>query len=70
MFPQATTFFNLKDEQDGTNLQIEMHYKRIPIIGILVDMLFRSKFEESIAKSMTNLKAYCENKQPIIMQKQ
>ena len=70
MFPQATTFFNLKDEQDGTNLQIEMHYKKIPIIGILIDMFFRSKFEESIAKSMTNLKAYCESKQPIIMQKQ
>jgi uncharacterized protein DUF2652 len=60
LFPQATNLFILQDEQTGTNLKVEMHYKRIPFIGLLVDMIFRSKVENSIAKSMTNLKNYCE----------
>jgi hypothetical protein len=70
LFPKATTLFILQDNQDDTNLKIEMHYKRIPIIGFLIDILFRSKFEKSISQSMANLKKYCESNHKVKTQKQ
>jgi hypothetical protein len=62
LFPQATTNFILDDDKNGTMVQIEVHYKRNFILGKLIDILFRSKFEDNISKSLSNLKIYCENK--------
>lgn len=65
LFPQATTYFILSDDTKGTNLQVEFHYKRIPIIGFLIDKIFLSKIKDSVGKSLNNLKSFCEAQHPI-----
>jgi len=70
LFPQATSFIILADNQRGTDIKMEIHYKRIPIIGILIDLLFRSKLEENITSSIANLKEFCESNYQIKKQMQ
>ncbi len=60
MFPQATTFFILHDQEEGTRVTIQFHYKKLFIIGWLVDLFFRKKLETNFSKSCQNLKKYCE----------
>jgi hypothetical protein len=61
IFPKATTFFIFKSENDGTKLIMQFHYRRIFLIGWLIDMVFRKNLEKSFQKSGQNLKKYCED---------
>lgn len=70
LFPRATTIFILKNKGVGSELQIELHYRRIPIIGKIIDKIFLPKFVDGISKSMSKLKDYCENNFVIKMQTQ
>ena len=70
LFPQATTLIILTDNQKGTDIKWEFHYKRIPFLGILIDLLFRSKLERNISSSIASLKEFCESEYLIKMQKQ
>jgi len=63
IFPGATTFFKLEENQKNTKIKIQFHYKRIFLIGWMIDLLFRKKLEKNIAKSGMNLKSLCEQEQ-------
>jgi len=69
LFPGATTFYILKEDQGATNIQMQFHYKRRFILGWLLDLFFRKKLEENFVKSGQNLKRLCEE-EIIIKQKQ
>lgn len=60
LFPRATTFFIFEENQHATNLLIQFHYKRLFLLGWLVDLFFRKKMEENFMKSGWNLKRFCE----------
>jgi hypothetical protein len=65
IFPGATTFYSLEDAQGGTNFKIQFHYKRIFLIGRLIDLIFRKKLDNNFEKSAENLKNLCEKEQTI-----
>ena len=60
IFPKATTFFIFQQEKEGTRMNMEFHYKRIFLIGWVIDLLLRKNLEQSFQKSALNLKTYCE----------
>ncbi len=60
LFPRATRFFIFEENQHATNLLIQFHYKRLFLLGWLVDLFFRKKMEENFMKSGRNLKIFCE----------
>jgi len=61
ILPQATSFFKLDEKNGGTNLTLEFHYKRLPIIGYLIDPIVRNLMQKNLSSSLSNLKKYCEN---------
>jgi hypothetical protein len=61
IFPKATTFFVFEAEKDGTRLSMEFHYKKIFLIGMIIDFMLRKNLQASFKKSAQNLKKYCES---------
>ena len=61
IFPKATTFFIFEKKPDTTSFRMEFHYKRIFIIGWLIDLMFRKTLEQSFQKSGQNFKQFCES---------
>ncbi len=59
-FPEATTFFNLKPHKEGTELHVEFHYRRRPLLGWFIDLMMRNKVKNSMKQSAKNLKDLCE----------
>ncbi|MGD9900595.1 MAG: DUF2652 domain-containing protein [Calditrichaceae bacterium] len=59
-FPEATTFFNLKPGENGTELHVEFHYRRRAVMGWLIDLMMRKKVKNSMERSAGNLKNLCE----------
>jgi len=60
MLLQATSFFKLEENNGGTDLILEFHYKRLPIIGNLIDLIMRNLMQKNLTSSLSNLKNYCE----------
>ncbi len=60
LFPQATTFFIMEREPEGTKFTIQFHYKRIFILGYFLDLIFRKRLGERFEKSAWNLKRHSE----------
>lgn len=58
----ATTYFMMTRIKDSTNLRIEFHYKRRPLIGWLLDGIIRRKIADNFTRSAKKLKHYCEHK--------
>jgi hypothetical protein len=62
LIKNATTFFMMEAVEFGTHLTIEFHYQKFKLIGWLIDLILRSKVNNSIIQSSKNLKKYCEEK--------
>ena len=62
LFPQATTFFIMEQNEGGTQITAQFHYKKIFLLGNILDIIFRKKLGLNFQKSITNLKQYCEKK--------
>jgi hypothetical protein len=60
-FPEATTFFILKEKDLGAIFRIEFHYKKRPVLGKIIDMIFRKKLANGLIESAKNLKILCES---------
>lgn len=60
IFPQATTFFIMEKEGEATKFTAQFHYKRIFILGKILDLIFRKRLSQNFEKSIQNLKNYCE----------
>jgi len=60
LLPGASTLFQLKDHADGTTVRTEFHYKKRPVLGVIIDPIIRSRIEASLKKSSENLKNLCE----------
>lgn len=60
LLPQSTTFFILEKNNQGTDLTIEFHYKRLPVIGVVIDLLMRKHLDRNLQSSLLNLKNFCE----------
>ena len=61
MFPEATTFFILKEDDVGTLFRIEFHYRKRKVLGKLIDIIFRNKLANGFIQSAKNLKELCES---------
>ena len=61
MFPEATTFFILKEDDVGTLFRIEFHYRKRKVLGKLIDIIFRNKLANGFIRSAKNLKELCES---------
>ena len=61
MFPKATTFFILKEDDVGTLCRIEFHYRKRKVLGKLIDIIFRNKLANGFIRSAKNLKELCES---------
>jgi hypothetical protein len=61
ILPQATSFYLLKKEGQGTKCNVQFHYKKRFLIGWLINLILRGKLKKDFQKSMENLKALCES---------
>jgi hypothetical protein len=60
LLPKATTFFSLEQNGEYTSITMEFHYKKLFLIGWIVDFIFRKNLETNFRKSAQNLKYFCE----------
>jgi hypothetical protein len=60
IFPKATTIFIIEDDNGETKFSVQFHYKRIFLIGWVIDLILRKKLEKRFQKSGQNLKKFCE----------
>ena len=60
LLPKATTFFILENIGEHTKITMEFHYKKLFLIGWIIDLIFRKNLEASFKKSAQNLKNFCE----------
>ena len=60
IFPKATTFFIFEDDGGKTKFSMQFQYKRIFLVGWLVDLVFKKGLAENIKKSVQNLKLFSE----------
>ena len=57
----ATTFYIMKDSEDGTLLIVEFHYRPRPVIGWIINLFFRPAMRKSLTRSIKNFKIFCED---------
>ena len=69
LIKNATTFFMMEAIEFGPHLTIEFHYQKLKLLGWLIDLILRSKVNNSILESSKNLKKYCEGKYISLKQK-
>jgi uncharacterized protein YndB with AHSA1/START domain len=60
IFPKATTFFIIEDDNGETKFSAQFHYKRIFVIGWVIDLILSKNLEKNFQKSAKNLKNFCE----------
>ena len=57
----ATVFYYMEEQGAGsTQFSIELHYRKFPIIGSLLDPLMRRFFSKQFGKNLDNFKLLCE----------
>ena len=61
MFRLLSTYYILQNEGNGTRVVLEIHYKSLPLIGNLLDWLFRKMLSKNIGKALDYLKEGAEN---------
>ena len=61
IFRLLSTYYILQNEGNGTRVVLEIHYKSLPLIGKLLDGLFRKMLSKNIGKALDYLKEGAEN---------
>jgi len=61
-FPEATSFYLLRESDIGSIFRVEFHYKKRKGIGNFIDFIFRKKLANGLIQSAKNLKELCEAK--------
>lgn len=61
IFPNITFYFNLSSKEDNKTLvRQEIHYKKLPVIGWLLDFVVRPKLAKAAKHGLKNIMEYCE----------
>ena len=60
LIKEGITYFILEGDETQTKLRIEYHYKRLPIIGWLIKLLFIGRIESGLQESLKLIKEIAE----------
>jgi len=60
LFKNVSTFYRLQDEDNRTYVRTEFHFKKRPLLGGVINLLFRPGLTSNLKKTSENLKQYCE----------